>query len=81
MDKGKTIPGIPETISRSDYLALIESLGLDIKDLKMLELRRDGIYATVMARNAEGKLTADPATRETNVHRIYIPVVDDIPGE
>jgi hypothetical protein len=77
MGQGKNIPGVPETISRKDYQALMESLGLELKNLVMLEFRRDGVYATLNAPDADGRLRTDPKTGTANRHHIYIPVVDD----
>jgi hypothetical protein len=72
----KQIDGVPESITRADYLALIESVGLDVKDLRSLEFRMDGIYAEVRARGADGKLVIDVGRDEMATHRIYIPVKD-----
>lgn len=75
-----TIPAVPESITRADYLRLVESVGLDPKQVRSLEFRVDGIYAVVKAKNpATGKEILDYSPvggDELAVHRIYIPVVD-----
>jgi hypothetical protein len=71
----KQIDGVPESITRAEYLALIESVGLDVKDLRSLEFRTDGIYAEVRARDTDRKLVID-SRNEMATHRIYIPVKD-----
>ena len=47
----KTIPGIPETISREKYVELIEALGIDPSAICSLRLLRDGIECEVFAKN------------------------------
>jgi hypothetical protein len=72
-----TISGVPETIKRADYLAMIERLGLDYHHLVSLEFGRKAIYAEVFALNAEGKRYEDPLARNALAkHRIVIPVED-----
>jgi hypothetical protein len=72
----KKIDGVPESITRAEYVALIESVGLDVKDLRSLEFRLDGIYADVYDRDDEGRLRIDVQRDEAIVNRVYIPVVD-----
>lgn len=50
-----TIPGVPEKISRSDYLRLIESVGLSIDNLISLEFGSRSITAKVYALNESGE--------------------------
>ena len=72
-----TIDGIPESISRADYVALIASLGLDPLRLTHLELRMNGVYAEVKAKNAEGRDFLDPFNKQSIAkHRVFIPVED-----
>lgn len=74
-----TISGVPESITRADYLALIGAVGFDPHDLVELTFGRNGIYAVVKARNAEGKHYEDPLERNSLAkHRIVIPVVDGL---
>jgi hypothetical protein len=72
-----TIPGVPESITRAQYLALLEPLGLNLYDLVHLEFGVNGIVAEVKARNAEGKHYVSPTERNTLArHSIVIPVKD-----
>lgn len=73
-----TIPGIPDSITRADYLRLIESVGLDPMRLRSLEFRMDGIYAEVKA-SRPGKDEnpvdlIDEGRMEVATHRVYIRV-------
>lgn len=69
---------IPESISRVDYLRLIESVGFDVHDLVSLEFHRDVITAVVAARDEQGYHYASGATGdEFAVHRVSIPVRQD----
>jgi hypothetical protein len=76
-DTSLTIPGVPQSINRADYLALIESLGLNPYNLVELELGYRSIRAVVFARDADGKRYMDGFERnEAAKHTITIPVVD-----
>lgn len=70
------LPGVPESITRTEYLSLIEATGLDLKDVRKLEFRVHGIYAEVFVRNANGRMQIDDVTDEPFVHRVFIPVVE-----
>jgi hypothetical protein len=70
------IPGVPQTITRAQYTSLLEALGLEIKDLRHLEFRYDGIYAEVFARTPEGHLRVDRQKDEVVLHKVFIPVTD-----
>ena len=69
---------VPERISREAYVALIESLGLAVKDLRSLEFRMDGVYAEVYATGDDGRRIVAPNANELVRHRVYIPVVDGL---
>ena len=72
----KTITGVPESLTREQYVSLIESVGFDVKDLRTLEFRMDGIYAEVMDRDESGRLHLDAARDEVVTNRVFIPVRD-----
>lgn len=76
-----TIDGIPETITRSQYLGLMTAVGLDVKKLTMLEFRMDGIYATVKASDENGRDIIDYGRNEVVKHHVFIRVVDDLPTD
>lgn len=72
----KKIPGVPESISRADYIKLIEASGIDPAQMLELNFKADGIYATVFALNDEGRRTLDRSSDGLNKHIVYIPVED-----
>lgn len=72
----KTIHAVPESLTREQYLSLIEPLGFDVKTLRSLEFRMDGVYAEVMERDASGHLVLDRDRDEVVVNRVFIPVGD-----
>ena len=69
----KTITGVPESLTREQYTALIESVGFDVKDLRRLEFRVDGVYAEVFERTDRG-IRLDTQKDEAIVNRVFIPV-------
>lgn len=74
------IPGIPESIPRKEYVAILEPLGLNLNDLVELHFRYAAVEAEVWALNAEGKrfLTTDDDGNEVVAkHHIIIPIKDD----
>lgn len=72
----KTIPGVPESITREAYTSLIEATGIDPCAITELSFRADGIYATVFYINALGAKEADKIGETFLKHNIYIPVED-----
>lgn len=79
-----TLPGIPESIIRDEYLKLVESVGFDAKDLESLEFRWDGIYANVYATDEQGRRMVESGgwagngltSREPAMHRVFVRVED-----
>lgn len=69
-----TIAGVPEKVARADYLALVESLGLEFDDLIELKFHVSSIEAKVLARNPAGDLYT--AGDDVATHSISIPVED-----
>lgn len=70
----KTIPGVPESISRADYSSLIAATGIDPKMITELSFKADGISATVFYINKDGAKVADKLGETYAKHIIYIPV-------
>lgn len=66
------IPGVPKTITRDEYLALVRAVGFQTKDLVSLEFKADGIYAEVFAKAADGNRGVDGTSPAT--HRVYVRV-------
>jgi hypothetical protein len=71
----KTVVGVPESLTREQYVSLIESVGFEAKHLRSLEFRMDGIYAEVMDLK-DGKPHIVPDTEELAINRVFIPVKD-----
>lgn len=69
-----SIAGVPESITREAYLALIAAAGLAPENLREIRFTANGIYATVYATNADGAKMLDG--NDIAMHSVYIPVVD-----
>ncbi|TDE02833.1 hypothetical protein [Jiangella asiatica] len=80
----KVIEGVPESISREDYLRLIASAGFDVNELRSLKFGYDGIYAEVIDRDNAGqpRYEGEAVAGEsgTVINTVYIPVQDEEPG-
>lgn len=72
----KTIEGVPEFIAREDYIKLIDSIGIDPRNLRELRFTRVGVYAIVFESTAQGGFVIDPDTEEPVKSRIFIPIRD-----
>ncbi|ERI39188.1 hypothetical protein M707_02745 [Arthrobacter sp. AK-YN10] len=73
----KTIPSVPESITRDAYVALFTSLGIDAMNTKELSFRPDGVYATVFERTENGALVIDEIEGCAVKNVVYIPVEDE----
>lgn len=74
----KIIEGVPEFITREDYIDLIAASGLDPNNLQDLRFSSDGIHAVVFHRDEDGARRLDNSPGATGYlkHRIFIPVRD-----
>lgn len=72
----KTIMAVPESLTREQYTSLISAVGFDVKSLRSLEFRMDGIYAEVMERDEAGHLVLDRDRDEVVINKVFIPVGD-----
>lgn len=73
----KTIDGVPEFITREQYLSLFEACGFTPENVYEVRMAPDGVHALVGAKDPEhGGLTLDPSSRPPKFykHRIFIPV-------
>lgn len=70
----KTINAVPESINGADYRAFFETLGFDLKRLRQLDFRPDGVYATVSETNEQGREMIDQMTEKLIQSTVYIPV-------
>ena len=79
----KTIQGVPDSISRADYIAMIERCGFDPNNIASLTFEGDGIRAVVFDRHPVygGRYLADMTTGEGGFakHSVFIPVLDEEP--
>lgn len=73
-----TIPGVPEFLTREQYLAPLRAIGFEPERLVEIRYARDGIHALVTA-TRPGLLDAyvDSCRNDTYKHRVFIPVRDE----
>lgn len=74
----KTIPSVPECITREQYLALFAAMGVDPSHTIELRAAHDGVHALVIALDEDGNFIVD--ARDSGCyqkHRIFVPVRDD----
>lgn len=76
-----TIAAVPESIERSAYIALIESLGVNPADMKSMTFGLNWITVEVVARDTEGHFMVDEFDNVLVRHRIAIPVTDPIKAQ
>jgi hypothetical protein len=72
--------GIPNSITRSAYLNLVDNLGLGQfhpADILRLTLAADVIRAEVIAKDTDGQTIVNKFNNDIEVHIIVIPVVAD----
>ena len=73
----KTIQGVPESISRAEYIAMFEGIGIDPRYSQSLTFQPDHIEAVIFERDANGARILDGQGEGYIKHRISIPVRDD----
>lgn len=75
-----TIQGVPEFLTRDQYVALFEGVGLDPSALLEVRYAPDGIHALVFAQDRDGCRflnTGQPHSTGYHKHRVFIPVLKD----
>ncbi|WP_405149459.1 hypothetical protein OG589_14600 [Sphaerisporangium sp. NBC_01403] len=77
------IPGVPDSIPRGRVIELVQSLGLDPRELVSFEIKGRSIEAVVYALNEQGGryFEGDGPRAEIAKHRISIPITDASPSE
>lgn len=70
-----TIPGVPEFLTREQYLAPLRMCGFEPERLVEIRYSRDGIHALVVATGEDGLALFDDSG--VIKHRVFIPVRDD----
>lgn len=73
------IEGIPETITRQQYVETIRGLGIDPEQLLELRWDHQGIHAVVYALNKDGMrfATGNRPNRRPATHKLFIRVEDE----
>lgn len=78
----KTIEGVPEFLTREQYLAPLAAIGFAPDVVKEIRYASDGIHALVFALDADGKKRIHPgAPGGYHKHRVFIPIRDDADDE
>jgi len=73
------IPGVPDTIARGKISALVEALGLELRDLLSFSVRRESVEAIVVARDEAGHAYA--VDDEVATHALSIRITDEEQGD
>ncbi len=69
----KTIQGVPESITRQQYVDLVRAVGFDTAAVMSLEFAVDGIHAIVKERK-DGRDVIDLSRNGVVTNHVYIPV-------
>jgi len=64
-----TIEGVPEFLTRDQYVAIFAAFGFSPEDISELRAANDGVHALVFVRDENGRRHY-PSTK----HRVFIPV-------
>lgn len=72
----KTIQGVPENITRDQFLGIFTAVGINAEDCTKVELLPDGVHATVFERHADGTKVVNLDGNGFAKHNIHIPVTD-----
>lgn len=73
----KTIESVPESISRADYIAMFQRVGIDPNYTASLTFHPKSIEAVVFERADDGARLLDPHGDGYIKHIVSIPVRDD----
>lgn len=73
-----TIPGVPEFLTREQYLAPLRAIGIEPERLVEIRYAHDGIHALVVATLPDSLAAhVDPCRNGVHKHRVFIPVRDE----
>ena len=73
-----TIPGVPEFLTREQYLAPLRAIGFEPERLVEIRYAPDGIHALVTATLPDSLAAyVDPCRNATYKHRVFIPVREE----
>ncbi|MGO1607592.1 MAG: hypothetical protein ACTHXF_08955 [Brevibacterium yomogidense] len=75
----KTIPGVPDFITREQWLELMAAAGFEPKELVEMRIAPDGVHALVIAKGENGDPVVDHQNGTYYKHRVFIPTRD--PGD
>lgn len=74
----KTIEGVPDSIDRADYCALLAAYGFDPSCVQEIRFAHDGIHALVFEKDDQGhKILCDGRNGQApgyRKHRIFVPI-------
>jgi len=70
----KTIEGVPECLTRDQYLSLFEACGFDPSVVVEMRMAHDGVHALVFALDEDGNRRVLPDGSGYAKHRVFIPV-------
>jgi hypothetical protein len=72
----KILTTVPESITHEAYKALVAGAGFEVRRVRKLEFRMDGIYAEVYDCDPEGRIQIHKDADDAAVNRVWIPVRD-----
>lgn len=74
-----TIQGVPEHLTREQFLAPLIAIGFDPKSVTELRYAADGVHALVHYRDGNGAKWIDSSKDKGGLHkhRVFIPVLKD----
>ncbi|KAA0979881.1 hypothetical protein FQ154_01605 [Paeniglutamicibacter gangotriensis] len=75
----KTIPGVPESVTREQWLSFFTAAGITPELTKSLRFEPEGIYATVFEAGPEGRRIVTDSNGYAK-HEIFIPINDETPS-
>jgi len=72
----KTIHGVPESLTREQFTALIRSFGFTPESISELRIDPTGVHVTAFEFNEDGTRFIGPDGSAYAKHTIHIPVID-----
>ncbi len=72
-----TINAVPESLTRSQFVDWLASVGIDPTECQSIVLDRNGIHATVYALNDDGCRYVNPGGDEIATHIIHVRIDDE----
>lgn len=76
----KSIPGVPESLTREQFLSIFAAINVDPHETTELHIMPEGISVTVIARNSLGQMIPGLG-KELAKHKVFIPVRNEEEGK